>query len=846
MPEEINRLLVDAVSDLLWTPSEDADANLLREGIHPERIVRVGNIMIDAYCMLEERIAEALTVTRLGLQPLSYAVVTMHRPVNVDHFESLSLIVGQLVKLAARVPVVFPVHPRTRSRLESFDLIHELVDVGIQLIEPLGYIEFMKLVSNCRLVVTDSGGIQEETSYLGVPCLTTRESTERPITLSLGSNRLIAISQIDQEAKSVMKSSAVRLRTCIPLWDGQTAERITESLFRQRTGFSIMMQPLSRIDVTADTKRRLSPWLKRLVDLVSQVNRPCMLCFRIHMERRDLEWLLSQRHVQSIVLAYEIPELRAEFPERVGNYLQDGTAWQLPLKIAKDMVLVGREADFGTRAAWQAWRAGVRSIRIVSRFQPNEVQGLIQVVIRKAFKSLFYRLWKKSLSRKRVGCMPGLEVQESIFTRKLRAVKERPLPFACAPTDWALGRIIVVGGTLGPGGAERQLTATLLGLVSRGHKDVHFLHHSPMHKPNDFFLPQLIEAGIQFFQVTQIGDSQTIPQEMNAELMRCLSPLGDLGAEVAAYAEEFLVRRPEIVHVWLDYTNVVAGLAPQLVCVARIVLSCRSLSPVHFAFIQPHMRPIYRLLARFQRVTFLNNSKVGALDYERWIGDGKLKFQVVHNGFDFSLFPKNQDLLHLRSEYRRGLGIPADVPVVGVIMRISEEKRPLLWIEIAGQVAKRIPEAHFLIVGNGPMREQVEAVGRATLSGKIHFPGHERNMARAMAAMDIFLLTSRMEGLPNVLIEAQALGVPPVAIDVGGVKETMIDGKTGWVCKDSESPTIADKIVKALSDPAAYQGVSAQAREFVRSTFNLDRMISSTLHVYGCTKIQNRSQGGAI
>lgn len=234
MPEEINRVLVDAVADLLWTPSEDADANLLHEGVAPERIVRVGNIMIDAYCMLMDRIGEAGTFKKLGLEPLSYAVVTMHRPVNVDHRESLSVIVDQLLALAAGIPVVFPVHPRTRSHLVSFGLMQQPSGVGVRLLEPLGYIDFMNLVSNSRLVVTDSGGIQEETSYLGVPCLTARESTERPITLSLGSNQLITISRIAQAAKSVMESVATRMNTCIPLWDGHTAERVVESLYKQR------------------------------------------------------------------------------------------------------------------------------------------------------------------------------------------------------------------------------------------------------------------------------------------------------------------------------------------------------------------------------------------------------------------------------------------------------------------------------------------------------------------------------------------------------------------------------------------------------------------------------------
>lgn len=234
MPEEINRLIVDAIADLLWTPSQDADANLLREGVAPERIVRVGNVMIDAYCMLKERIVAAGTAARLGLAPMTYAVVTMHRPANVDHRDSLSAIVDQLVELSGHIPVVFPVHPRTRTRLETFGLTERLRRDRILLLEPLGYIEFMNLVSNCRLVVTDSGGIQEETTYLGVPCLTARESTERPITISLGSNRLIAAASLAEESLSLLSSDAARMRTVVPLWDGRAADRIVESLLAQR------------------------------------------------------------------------------------------------------------------------------------------------------------------------------------------------------------------------------------------------------------------------------------------------------------------------------------------------------------------------------------------------------------------------------------------------------------------------------------------------------------------------------------------------------------------------------------------------------------------------------------
>lgn len=233
MPEELNRLLVGAIADLHWTPSEDADANLLREGVDPERIVRVGNVMIDAFCMLKDCIAKADIVSRLGLTPMSYAVVTMHRPVNVDHPDSLLKIVGQLLEISKFLPVVFPVHPRTHARLVSFGLLEKLSTVNLCLLAPLGYIDFMNLVSSSRLVVTDSGGIQEETTYLGIPCLTARDSTERPATVIYGSNRLVAISGIAVEAKKILSSSVLRKQCNIPLWDGNASERIVSSLGNQ-------------------------------------------------------------------------------------------------------------------------------------------------------------------------------------------------------------------------------------------------------------------------------------------------------------------------------------------------------------------------------------------------------------------------------------------------------------------------------------------------------------------------------------------------------------------------------------------------------------------------------------
>ncbi|MBS0395369.1 MAG: UDP-N-acetylglucosamine 2-epimerase (non-hydrolyzing), partial [Proteobacteria bacterium] len=175
MPEEINRLVTDAIADVLWTPSPDADANLIAEGVEPARIDFVGNIMIDSYEMMRPAIAASEARARLALAG-DYAVVTLHRPSNVDDREALGELVARLEESSARLPLLFAVHPRTRKRLEDFGLMGRLAGHSrIRLTEPLGYIEFMSVVSGARAVITDSGGVQEETTYLGIPCLTLRE-----------------------------------------------------------------------------------------------------------------------------------------------------------------------------------------------------------------------------------------------------------------------------------------------------------------------------------------------------------------------------------------------------------------------------------------------------------------------------------------------------------------------------------------------------------------------------------------------------------------------------------------------------------------------------------------------
>lgn len=231
MPEEINRLLTDQISDLLFTPSQDADENLRAEGVPAERIRFVGNIMIDSLNKQLENAKASQIREHLGVADKDYAVLTLHRPSNVDDHATLQGILDAIKQIGKRIPIIFPVHPRTRKMIAELGLAKE-VESALRVIEPLGYLDFLRLYSGARLVLTDSGGIQEETTVLGIPCLTLRENTERPITVEMGTNTIVGTNprEIMAAAFAALADGGTREHRIPPLWDGHTAERILDAL----------------------------------------------------------------------------------------------------------------------------------------------------------------------------------------------------------------------------------------------------------------------------------------------------------------------------------------------------------------------------------------------------------------------------------------------------------------------------------------------------------------------------------------------------------------------------------------------------------------------------------------
>jgi UDP-N-acetylglucosamine 2-epimerase (non-hydrolysing) len=233
MPEEINRVLTDRISDILLTPSQDANNNLGKEGINPEKIYFVGNIMIDSLVAHKEKAENSNIFHQLNMLPNEkYALVTLHRPSNVDEYEGLKMLLTSLEKIGRKIKIIFPMHPRTRKNIYELGLSSILnTSSDILFTEPLGYLDFLKLEMNAKFILTDSGGIQEESTYFGVPCLTLRENTERPITITEGTNHLVDLNveSIVNSAREIIEGNVKKGK--IPkYWDGKTANRIVKVL----------------------------------------------------------------------------------------------------------------------------------------------------------------------------------------------------------------------------------------------------------------------------------------------------------------------------------------------------------------------------------------------------------------------------------------------------------------------------------------------------------------------------------------------------------------------------------------------------------------------------------------
>ncbi|MBU4566159.1 MAG: glycosyltransferase [Desulfarculus sp.] len=410
------------------------------------------------------------------------------------------------------------------------------------------------------------------------------------------------------------------------------------------------------------------------------------------------------------------------------------------------------------------------------------------------------------------------------------------------PTPARLGQghkgVAMMIGTLGGGGSERQLVLTAQGLQARGMTGLAVTVASLQDEADRFFLPDLTQAGVRAVAFDDLDHTQELPAHAASALGKLPRKITSMRAHLRVLAQH----RPEVAHLWLDEVNVKGGLAAVALGVPRIVLGMRSVPPTNFLLYQPYMRDCYRWLARQPGVVMINNSQAGAEAYEQWLELPQGSITILRNGFVFEesrLRASREQRPHLRER----LGIPPGAPVVGSAMRLSEEKRPGLWLESAAHLTALLPEAHFIVAGDGPMFKAVQRkTKKLGLGGRLHWLGRTKEVFAAMAAMDLFLLTSRVEGLPNVLVEAQSLGVPVVSTKAGGAPETMRHGVTGWVLERDDPRYIAQELKRLWDDQDWRRRAQTEGLPWVQRRFGLERMIDETLAVY---QLDRRQIGGA-
>ncbi len=389
--------------------------------------------------------------------------------------------------------------------------------------------------------------------------------------------------------------------------------------------------------------------------------------------------------------------------------------------------------------------------------------------------------------------------------------------------------ITLVTSTLRPGGAERQLSATATGLSDI--LPVRILCRSL--DPGidaDFFLERLETCGLTVREFDSAVSQDKIPAQLDPILALLPPELSEFTAPIYLDIKQ---HPPTVLHLWQDRACLGGTLAALVTGCPKIVMSLRSTRPDARRRYRPYQPDMFRfLLNEFaDRVIAVNNSDYGARDYEAWLDLPNGTIKTVRNGFDLASIRARADAA---PSVRDSLGIPAGAPVLGWVGRFTFEKRPKLWTDVAITLCNRLPELHAIAAGDGAMREAMQQrVDAAGLSHRIHFTGIQRPIEPYMALMTVLMLTSEREGLPNVLIEAQVLGVPVISTDAGGASEAFDDERSGLLVQPETVSALADTAASLISDTDRLNQMSDYARTWAETTFALPRMIRDTLDAYG-------------
>jgi glycosyltransferase involved in cell wall biosynthesis/predicted Zn-dependent protease len=402
------------------------------------------------------------------------------------------------------------------------------------------------------------------------------------------------------------------------------------------------------------------------------------------------------------------------------------------------------------------------------------------------------------------------------------------------PEPWSAGPFLLLNTALGAGGAERQLVVTAVNLArrlgdpSRIRVVCSRLTSDPARRVN---LPPIAAAGVVVEDLAEVAEADPAIS-MDADQRDLLALLGaGIRSSILQFHALFLRLRPAAVHLWQDRTAIEGGIAALMAGVPSIVLGVRSTRPVAATRYRPYYREAYRALLAAPSIRLIANSNSGARDYEDWLALAPESVPVLHNGYDFAEIEAQASEDHV-ARLRGQLGLDPAWPILGGVLRLTAVKRPLLWLRVAALAMERVPDLRCLLVGEGPLRGEVDAMSRQLgIADRLILPGYVQ-VPPFYRLMDVCLLTSVTEGLPNVLVEAHAMGVPTVSTRVGGAEETLIEGVTGWTVPDDAPEALAERVIQVLLDKGWRCAASARARLFARERFGVDTMIDKTLKLY--------------
>ncbi len=404
-------------------------------------------------------------------------------------------------------------------------------------------------------------------------------------------------------------------------------------------------------------------------------------------------------------------------------------------------------------------------------------------------------------------------------------------------------KVLLVTSNLGPGGAERQFTTTLVGLAKRNSADgseMNLLSPIPVVRymtglnRSNFHAPTILAAGLDLERLLthkdQLLHQLNYHENDKSGFFNLLTGLD--GVAIRRLYQLCIKNSPSVVHLWQDETNIQGAIAALRANVPRIVMSARSLRPVKKSRYRPHLKRCYQLLLGCENVSLTNNSQAGARDYEDWLDLPKGTVGVIENGLDLTSFAVSAIDASVE-EIRKNLDLSENVKLVGACMRMSAEKRPLLWLQAAIQIVQQRSDVHFICVGDGPFHRQMkETIAEKKLSNRIHLPGHKTPVAPWIKASDIFVNCSAIEGMPNVVIEAQSLGIPVVATDVGGTGETLLHDESGILVPADDIEALVSGITSLLEDEVKRSQFGHLAKSRAAMTFSIDVMLDKTQNAY--------------